>query len=133
MTDYVALKAEITTDPLARGYAGMTNVQIAASLNTANRTRNRTIMTASEIINAINVTEFNALTATNKAAVWDLLHLGELNPFGVEATMFTSIFGGGSTTIATLASLRAQSISRAVELGLGVVSEGLVAEAKAQT
>lgn len=132
MTDYAVLKNEIATDPLTRGYSGMTNAQIAASLNTANRTRNRTSMTASEVLNAISVTEFNVLTAANKQLVWDLVHLGTLNPFGVEATLFTNIFGGGSTTISTLAGLRSQSISRATELGLGVVSEGLVAEAKAQ-
>lgn len=31
------LSAEITNDPLSRGYAGMTNAEVAASLNTRNR------------------------------------------------------------------------------------------------
>ena len=36
--DYSALKTELTIDPLARGYATMTDAQAAASLNTVNRT-----------------------------------------------------------------------------------------------
>lgn len=132
MTDYATLKSEIANDPLARGYSGMTNAAIAASLNTANRTRNRASMTASDVFNAINITEFNALSAANKQTVWDTLHLGTLNPFGVEATIFTNIFGAGSQTVTVLANLRRESISRAQELGLDVASEGLVAEAKAQ-
>ena len=35
--DYPALKAELTTDPLGRGYATMTDAQAASSLNTVNR------------------------------------------------------------------------------------------------
>ena len=36
--NYAALKREIVTDPLGRGYASMTDQQIADSLNTADRT-----------------------------------------------------------------------------------------------
>jgi hypothetical protein len=36
--DYSTLAAEIAVDPLARGYAGMTDVQVAESLGTADRT-----------------------------------------------------------------------------------------------
>lgn len=32
---YAVLKAEVTTDPLSRGYAGMTDAQVAADLNLA--------------------------------------------------------------------------------------------------
>jgi len=35
--NYAALKTEITTDPLGRGYATMTNVEVAASLNAVDR------------------------------------------------------------------------------------------------
>ena len=37
MTDLVALKAEIDTDPLTRGYAGMTDVQVSDDINTVYR------------------------------------------------------------------------------------------------
>jgi hypothetical protein len=115
------LRTEIITDPLSRGYAGMTAEQVAASLNAKNRSRNRTSMSATEVLNAINVTEFNAKTAEQKQQIWDVLHIGTLNPFGVEAQIFTSIFGGGSTTIQALAGMRMESISRAEEIGTSYV------------
>ena len=37
MADLVALKAELDTDPLVRGYAGMTDAQAATDLNLVNR------------------------------------------------------------------------------------------------
>ena len=39
--DYPALKAEIEGDPLTRGYAAMTDQEIADDMNTVYRTRNR--------------------------------------------------------------------------------------------
>lgn len=37
MANLTALKTEIDTDPLTRGYAGMTDAQVAADINTVNR------------------------------------------------------------------------------------------------
>ena len=51
--DYVALKSELTVDPLSRGYAGMTDAEAAIDLNTVYRERNRISMTGSEVINSI--------------------------------------------------------------------------------
>lgn len=125
-----ALKAELTTDPLGRGYSGMTDEQAAVDLNTIYRTQNRELMSSSEVMNAIDITEFNALTAADEALIWNVLSLGEINPFGVEATIFTNVFGGGSTTITTLSVARQSSVSRAQELGLGAVREGTVTMAR---
>jgi len=36
----MSLKTEITTDPLSRGYSGMTNLEAANDMNTAYRTKN---------------------------------------------------------------------------------------------
>ncbi len=123
------LKTELTTDPLTRGYSGMTDLQATDDLNTVYRTRNKTIMTSTEVFNAIDKTEFNDLSVTNKKLVWDILHLGELNPFGLEADLFQDIFGG-STTITSLQTLRKDNISRGAELGIGSVREGNVWEAR---
>jgi hypothetical protein len=124
------LKAELTGDPLGRGYAGMSDVAAAADLNTSYRTRNKTQMTASEILNSVDITEFNALAAGDETQFWQLMAIGNLDPFGVEATLMTNLFGGGSTTITTLASLRTESITRGVELGIGTVRVGHVEEAR---
>ena len=132
-------KDEVTNDPVARGYNGpgtanpgpgpMTDQQVTDDMRTAYRTRSRETMTASEVANAIDITEFNALSAGDEEVIWNVLHLGELNPFGIEATIFTSKFGGGSDTIVALAAARVESITRAQELGVRV-GPGLVNEAR---
>ena len=125
-----ALKAELTVDPLARGYSGMTDEQAATNLNTVYRTRNKTSMTGSEVINNVVPAEWNALTDAHQAKAWNIVHLGTINPFGVEAMMLTAIFGAGSATIAALAAARKDNVSRAVELGFGIVYAGNVMEAR---
>jgi len=125
-----ALKTELTVDPLARGYSGMTDEQAATDLNTVYRTRNKTSMTGSEVINRVVPAEWNALTDAQQAKAWNIIHLGTLNPFGVEATMLSAIFGAGSATIAALAAARKGNVSRADELGFGFVYAGNVMEAR---
>ncbi len=124
------LKTELTVDPLTRGYAGMTDAEAATDLNTVYRERNRVSLTGSEVINAVDTTEWNALTDAKKQVVWNVVHLGEINPFGVEADLLIGVFGGGSTTIATLAAARKETISRAEELGLGFIYPGHVENAR---
>jgi hypothetical protein len=132
MTDYLALRHELDDDPLGRGYAGMTDKEAAEDLNITYRTLNKDTMTGSEVLNAIVITEFNALSAEDQRTIWDVLHIsGDLNPFGLEATIFIAAFGGGSTTIANLASARVYYASRGEELGLSVVDEGDVNKARA--
>lgn len=46
MDNIYILRSEITNDPLARGYSGMTNAQILESLNTRNITNRRSISSA---------------------------------------------------------------------------------------
>ena len=126
-----ALRTEIDTDPLTRGYAGMSDEQVADSLNNViNRKQNKTAMTASEVFNAIDKTEFDALSNANEAKIWNVLSMGTLNPFGLEAAIFTDVFSDGSTTITALKAARKTDVSRGVELGLGFVRPGNVLEAR---
>lgn len=124
------IKTEITNDPLPRGYSGMNDEAVAVSMNTVDRTTNKSSLTGSEVMNAIDKTEFNGKSDAQKQQVWNILHLGTINPFGLEADLLTDIFTGGSTTITTLATLRLNSVSRGVELGVGVVKVGHVQEAR---
>lgn len=124
---------EINADPLARGYTGMTNVQIADSLNTVNRTRQRTTMSSAEIYENIDTTEFQAKTAAQKEYTRDVLGLGQdvqIGPSSKARAVLLAVFGGGSNTITALAAAAQENISRAIELGLPTVTEGLVIEAK---
>jgi hypothetical protein len=70
--DYVALKNEITTDPTARGYAGKEDNAIAALLNEvqANIVIRRDNITPDEILQAIDIRDFNATNATQPACSW---------------------------------------------------------------
>ena len=132
MADIAALKAELTSDPLIRGYVGMSDEAAAASLNVVDRVRDRASMSASEVFNAISPVEFEAIAEPKyQQEVWNILHLGEINPFGLEATRFSAIFGAGSVTITALKALRKTDVSRAVERDLGVVWPGEVAQARA--
>lgn len=126
-----ALRDELITDPLGRGYAGMTDEEAATRLNIKDRKRNRTTMTGSEVLNAVNIAEWPTLSEAEKRVVWDVVHLGEINPFGIEAALLTNVFGVGSGTITALAASRKEDVSRAVELGLSRVRSGTVAQARA--
>ena len=89
------LKQEIDNDPLGRGYAGMTDQQVAASLNASDRNVNKSLMEATEVLNAVDVTEWGALLPTQQDLFLKLLAIGRLNPFGVEAPLVRNIFGAG--------------------------------------
>jgi len=114
------LRTEVQSDPLGRGYSGMTSAVLLANLQTINRTRNKTSLTPSEVYQNINQGEWAALTAAEQDEIWNILSLGDpLNPFGREATRFIAIFGGGSDTITALQALRVDNISRLQQIGIG--------------
>jgi hypothetical protein len=127
----LVLKDEINTDPLTRGYAGMSDLEIAVDLKVNYRQRNRDSMTGSEVLNAIVKSEYAALTDAEKDGVWQLIHLGELNPFGFETDLMVDIFGEVSATITALQAARKEATSREAELGLPRIYARDVAKAKA--
>jgi len=130
--NYQVLMTEIDADPLGRGYSGMTNQEIASDMNTLYREKNRERMSPTEVLNTVVIADWVALTADEQRQIWDILHMGgDLDPFGNEATIFTSVFGGGSDTIVALADARKDDISRGTELGLGNVRESDIVKAQA--
>ena len=127
------LKTEIDTDPLARGYAAMSNLEVADSINTLNLERNKATITNTEVLEAIESSALLALTGDKATRVWGILSLNTIDPFGVSASVFLDAFGGGSPTITALIALRKESISRANQLGYpGLVKEGHVEMARAK-
>lgn len=130
--DIEKLKNEIVNDSLTRGYSGMTDAEVTVSLNdVTDRTTNKSSLTGSEVLNAIDKTEFNSKTADQKQQVWNIVHLGNINPFGIEASLLIDIFSGGSATITALQALRKNNVSRAQELNMGIVKTGYVERARA--
>lgn len=124
------ISIELTTDPLVRGYSGMTNQQAADDLNTVYRTRNKDFMTGDEIFQSTVPSEFNALdsgsgTTSDQQGHWiSFCGRSEVDPFATANVQFvTSIFGGGSTTVSNLSTNRVENVSRTDELNLGRVEE----------
>ena len=128
--DMEILKTELSTDPLSRGYASMSDEEAATDLNTLNISRNRTSMTGREVADEIVDAEYDVLSEDEKTQVLALVASDTLDPFGFGANVIKDIFGVGSDTVAALASARVETISRATELGLGVVKVGWIIEAR---
>ncbi len=132
------LKDELANDPLGRGYAGMTDEEAAADLNTSYRTRNRTNMTGDEVFQATDAAEFAGLGSGQGNSVDDQNHWlafcgrDSIDPFSSANLAFvTDIFQAGSATLANLQASRLKSITRGEELGLGIVKSGHVNVARA--
>ena len=116
-----ALKDELTNDPLTRGYSGMTDQEVVDSLYTINRTRNRVSMTGRAVRNTVNETEYAALAVDKQSQFLALTATDDIDPFGFAVGVVKDIFGPGATSVSNLATARVESISRAVELGLGTI------------
>lgn len=132
--DIAALAAELTNDPLGRGYSGMSNAQAAASLNTVNITGpERDIIEAYELIDATVPAEWASLSAAEKQRYQTITGAGRVNIKNANTrSSLASIFGAGTTTRANMLALQAgPQISRATQLGLGTVGDGHVASARA--
>ena len=128
--DIAALKTELLAGHPDTGAYDADDEVATGQLNAVNRTTNKSSMTGSEVYNAIDSTEWLALTDSHKQEIWDILHLGDINPFGLEATRFSAIFGSGSGTVTALKVARKNDVSRAVELGLGFIKLGHVQMAR---
>lgn len=117
------LQAELTSDPLGRGYDGMTDQEKVDSLKTTDRTRPRTVMSAGEVMEHIDSAEFTTLDAAATTRVDRILGLGAeiiIGPGNSHNAVqeLIAAFGGGSATIAALAAARDVPISRLDELGI---------------
>ena len=118
------LEDEIANDPLARGYVGMTDVQLLTSLNALDRPRNRTSMTGREVKTSVDVDEYKLLSDAKKQQMIELLKRDDLDLFGLDKDILVDIFGGASTTGANLATARVELISRGVEIKWGEATMG---------
>ena len=131
------IRDELLTDPLGRGYVGMSDQAAADDLNTAYRTRNRTSMTGDELFQATVPSEFNALSTgsgnnpDNQGHWLSFCGRETIDPFATANEQFViDLFGGGSGTVAALQAARVESITRGEELGIGIVKVGHVEEVR---
>lgn len=137
--DYTALRSELLTDPVTLGYAGQNDTQAAATLNslTTGRTRNRTAVPVQEVFNAIDDGAWPAvgsLSADKLAAILSMpvVDASNTNTRGI----FGAVFPNSGATAATrtrLLAIGTETVSRAVELGLGPVIVSDVTKARTNT
>jgi len=128
--DLQALKNELTADPLARGYSGMSDEEAAASLNANGRQVDRTSITGGEIAASLVRAELAALTAGEQNYVRALIGADSIPLTANFKTEVGAVFGAGTATRANIIALLKRSGSRADELGLGHVTESDIADAK---
>ena len=128
------LKTELTDDPLARGYSGMTEQAAADNLNTENRSRAIDVVTPSQLHKELDATEFAALAQADKDDLLTMLSLSDgqiiVSDPSFARTRLLAMFAGGSTTRSNLIAAFASDISRGEEIGFGLVRPGDVEEAR---
>ena len=131
-----ALKTELTTDPLARGYAGLSDAEATANINddttaALKRTLPKGGLTGDELFTATAAGEFAAL-ADARQQMWVSWCGTSRDPYNAANVAFVRyIFGADSATQANLQALRVRTVSRAVELGLGKQRVGDIQMARA--
>ena len=125
------LREEITTDPLGRGYSGMTDLDVADSLNVVNREMDVDMVSGQDIFEAVVPSEFTPLSADQKSLFYAIIGMGSVMVNGTNTrTALLDMFGAGTTTRNNLAVLQKRDVSRAGELGISFVYEGHVQEAR---
>ncbi len=140
--NYATLYNELTTDPLARGYATMTDAQAAASLNTADRSVIRPrLANAKTVMHEIEngwllLDKLEAAAPSVPPVKWALKFLE--TDVGIDVgspvtqAQLQSLVPGVLTQAEAdaLKALAQVTVSRADELGLGAVGGNDVAEAR---
>ena len=128
--DLAALKTELTTDPLGRGYAAMSDVEASESLNTRNRQPNRESLTGGEIASAVDAGELIALGTSQENYVMSLFGCDSIPVTQNFKQNLAGLFGAATETRANLLAIFQRTGSRAEELGLGNVTPSHVADAR---
>jgi len=130
MADMAAQAALITTelsgDPLGRGYAGMNQAEKWTSLSTADRDKDIPTITGADLFNAMDPTEWAALTDTQRQTVRDIFHLSgniDVSTGSNARTFLMNIFDAGSDTRANIIAVVQTLITRLEEIGAGAVDE----------
>jgi hypothetical protein len=117
--DLIALKTELTTDPIGRGYASKNDEQAAATFSIMDRQPNRETLESGLLVAAIVRSEFAALVAGDKQYVQMVATAPTMPLTATLKTELGAIFPAGSATRANLVALMKRPGNRAEELNLG--------------
>ncbi len=129
--DYAKLKAELVAGHPDTGVYDADDAIAANQLNVVNRTRNVESVTGQQIFEAVDGTDFIALTDAQKSLLYAIIGMGTIlvNGTNTKAALL-AMFGPGTVTRENLAALQTENVSRAAELGLGTVAPGHVENAR---
>ena len=128
--DIPKLKAELAAGHPDTGAYSADDEVATAQLNEPNRKRPRSSLSGNQMFTATDPANFAALTDL-KRALWISWCNTDRNPYNAANVAFVQyIFGAGSQTITNLAAIRGETVSRAVELGLGLVYPGHIQNAR---
>lgn len=122
MADYAALKAELQKPDLS----GLSDAAAASKLNadTVTTTVPRSIVPSYEVLEAMDPTEWAALTSDNKTRIQMFISAGSINIQGTNTrNAFAAAFGAGTASRAALLALQNTTVvtSRAVAIaGWGI-------------
>ncbi len=123
------LEDEIKNDPLARGYDGMTDQQVASDMHIKYRPENRKVWTSIQVQRDIDAVEYGDLTASKVNQLIGMLAIPEL-AWKFLIVVIGDIFPMNSATETNLLASRSILISRDKDLGLPVTRPGKVKEAR---
>jgi len=107
-------------------YSGLSDGDATALLNDEVISRHRATISGNELLEAQDPTEFIALSDAKKAQWLALCSMNVVDPYGAAADIGMDIWGGGTTTVSNVVAIRDEDISRAQQLGLGIVTLGQV-------
>lgn len=132
-SQHPALKADITADPRARGFAGKTDQEIADLYNLLRTGAiNRADVGGGEIVGAIVKNEYSALSAADKAYLNFVVSAGTNIPFSSTfVSEMASVFAAGTASRTNLAALRTRAGTDGELLGFGHVDNWDVGRALA--
>lgn len=128
---YADLAAELAGGHPVTGAYDADNQLAADQLNAVNRTRNRASATGKEIKEQIQTVDWDSRSDAQKQTLLALFSRDDLDPFGIDAHIFTEAMAGATgTTVADLNAWRVEDVSRATELGFPFVTSADVYAAR---
>lgn len=133
MATLADLKAELTLDPLAIGYAGFSAIECVASLNARTRPGNVLSVTKDVFVNKVlRWNEVETLSAAKRDTLAIMMQADnlDLSVNGNPITYLATLFGPATQTYANYLALATPMLSRAEELGLGSISLQQIQEAR---
>ncbi len=128
--DIGRLKIEVIGDPGNRGYAQMSDAQVAADGHQVYCTLPKESLSGNDMFSATDPTEWAGLDS-DKRQLWVSWCSTDRDPFNAANVAFVQyIFGDDSATVNNLQALRIRAVSRWTELRLGDVYETHVTHAR---